>query len=158
MKFYLLVLILISCSCVDKKNETVRYGNTHNDWLANYPRPNDFTPLSLIEKLKTDTSKGGLTMVDEFPPSWVTLQDIEKLIPLISSKQSCKCLVNPYSSNLPKANSDVGGYAILFINSYRNRAKIEIGLYKCITTNEQDVNEILVWWKDFKNKPLADRR
>lgn len=90
-------------------------------------------------------------MYDKFPENWVNYKDIEKLIPLISSEKKCLNFMNVFSSHIPVNDySNVGGYAILFINSYRTKSKVKMGLYNCPKTNKKAVNEILNWWKKYK--------
>ena len=116
--------------------------------------PNQFTPFSLIKEL---TIKGDMrpinvtTMADAFPEDWVKASDIDSLISLIGSTTKANCFLNPLSSNVSRNESaDVGGYAMIFINSFRQKQKVSLGLYNCPKTNKEAVDEILKWWNEFK--------
>ena len=116
-------------------------------WLT----PKQFTPLSFIKALTMNETKPQLihetTVIDAFPDNWVKSSDLDSLITLIGSTTKCNCSLNPLSSRSPtNENADVGGYAIFFINSYRQKSKISIGLYTCPRTNKESVDEIMKWW------------
>jgi hypothetical protein len=90
-------------------------------------------------------------MVDDFPVEWVKESDIDTLIRLVTSTKKCNCFVNPLSSYIPtNQNADIGGYAIIFINSFREKSKVSLGLYSCPKTNKKSVEEINKWWTKYK--------
>jgi len=140
---YVYLLLIVSCiaNAQQKKFENL----------------DQYNPLSFIEAViiseSKDKSQVFYTMHDKFSENWVTYKDVEKLIPLISSEKKCLNFMNVYSSYIPADDySNVGGYAILFINSFRTKSKIKMGLYNCPKTNKKAVNEILIWWKKYKKK------
>ncbi len=129
---------------IQKNSDTVH-------WLT----PKEFTPLSflnaVIKQNDKDTIIQVMTMVDEFPVDWVKQSDIDTLVTLISSTKKCNCFLNPLSSYIPfNENADIGGYAIIFINSFRQKRKINLGLYSCPETEKKSVNEINKWWYEYK--------
>jgi hypothetical protein len=114
-----------------------------------------FTPISFLKLVDKKKGKDSLinvvTMVDQFPIGWVKQYDIDTLVTLIKSTKKCCCFLNPLSSFLPRNQSaEIGGYAIIFINSFRQRTKIDLGLYSCPKTDKQSVEEITKWWTNYK--------
>jgi len=86
-----------------------------------------------------------------FPVDWVKRSDIDTLMVLMNSKRKCYCTMNPLSSYIPKYDSaDVGGYAVVFINSFRNKNAIAMGLNNCPKTDTQSVREIIEWYEGFR--------
>jgi len=118
--------------------------------------PKQFTPLSFIKALTIANeverhSINVTTMADSFPNDWVKASDLDSLMALIGSTTKCNCFLNPLSSYIPtNENADIGGYAIIFINSFRQKTRISLGLYKCPKTDKESVDEILEWWRGFK--------
>ncbi|WP_245681393.1 hypothetical protein [Arcticibacter eurypsychrophilus] len=116
--------------------------------------PKQFTPLSFIKALTITNEVKHYTihvttMTDDFPDDWVKYSDLDSLMDLIGSTRKCNCFLNPLSSNIPTSdNADVGGYAIIFINSFRQKKRVSLGLYNCAKTNKESVDDILKWWKD----------
>ena len=119
-----------------------------------FKRLDSYSPSMLMEVVSRSGNGGHgvLTVVGDFPSKSVSLTDVKKLIPKIKGISPCLCLLSPISSILPDKNqtANVGGYAILLINAYRTKSDIKPGLYKCPTTNQKDVAEILTWWKALK--------
>jgi hypothetical protein len=90
-------------------------------------------------------------MHNNFPDDWVKKSDIDTLIQLIESTQKCDCYLSPLSSTIPtNVCANVGGYAIIFINSFRLKKKVDLGLYSCPKTDKKSVQEIKTWWKNYK--------
>jgi hypothetical protein len=91
-----------------------------------------------------------ITISNNFPKNWVTKKDVDSLMKLISSKDKCKCVVNPLSSYLPTHDSaNLGGYAILLVKSFKEKKKVDIGLHSCPITSNKDVAELKEWWNNF---------
>lgn len=172
------IILLISCKKIEKETiyktvtqekESITNENSNkidNDefkqsenFLKDYANPKSFNPLSLLDSLRIKKTENNVlkifTIVNEFPENWVKYEDIEKLIILIDSKENCKCLVNPLSSNIPtNEKASIGGYAVLFIKSFKNKSKIDIGLYCCPETSEKEISAIKKWWNEYqKLKP-----
>jgi hypothetical protein len=122
-------------------------------WLT----PRQFSPISflhaVIKKNSMDSFLNVITMVDEFPVNWVKLSDADTLVTLIRSTKKCNCFLNPLSSFIPTdQNADIGGYAIIFLNSFRQQTKVRLGLYSCPQTNKKSADEIMKWWTKYKMK------
>lgn len=120
-------------------------------WLT----PHEITPISFLNSVvlqnDKDTFINVITLVDEFPVDWVKPSDLDSLISLIASTKKCNCIINPLSSYIPtNMNADIGGYALLFINSFRQKSKIDFGQYSCPKTDEQSVEAINKWWIEYK--------
>ena len=91
--------------------------------------------------------KNFITIEKEFPADWVKSPDVDTLLSLIESTDRCRCVLNPISSYIPEEKANLGGYAILILNSYRNNKPLKFYLWACPTTNMKDVKEILIWNK-----------
>jgi hypothetical protein len=165
--FSLIILLFIACGQdkpakventidtiqITKQIDTLQYNSDTFHWLT----PKEFTPSSflnaVIDKNDKDTIINVITMEDDFPVDWVKHSDIDTLVKLITSTKKCKCFLNPLSSYIPtNKNADIGGYAIIFINSFRQKSKINLGLYSCPTTDQKSVEEITKWWTEYKKK------
>ena len=92
-----------------------------------------------------------ITMISIYPDDWVKESDIPILMRLINSKRKCNCITDPRAnvSLLGTDIADVGGYAIIFINSFRNKEKIQLW-HNCPKTNKKDVDDLTKWWTDYK--------
>lgn len=131
----------------------------HSFWPStySYDKPENYTPISFIESIskplrtEKDTLRIGMTMTDEFPIDWIKEKHIEYLISILDSKETCDCFINPLSSYLPLDDSaEKGGYASLFIKAYKEKEKIELGLYSCPKVNEKLNGELKKWWNEKK--------
>lgn len=138
------VLMTNEKSADTTNNQTLTQQNSDSiSWLT----PSQFTPISFLNAVVN--GKFPITMIDEFPIDWVKESDIDTLMTLINSTRKCSCFLNPYSSYIPiNDNADIGGYAIIFINSFRQKHKINLGLYSCPKTDKKSVEEITKWWNN----------
>ncbi len=170
IKYYFFSMtILLFAACVQNKptitdnsidnNQITIHTDTllQNSDTVQWLTPNDFTPISFLKAVINQNDKDTLiyviTMVDEFPVDWVKQSDIDTLVTLIASTKKCNCFLNPLSSYIPtNKNADIGGYAIIFINSFRHKSKINLGLYSCPKTDKNSVEEINKWWTEYKQK------
>ena len=138
------------------KNKAIIKNANPNEWP--YPMPSDFTPLTFIKTFSTYNNSypwdNYITISGiEFPDDWVKRADIDTLLTLIESTQKCKCVVSVLSSNIPDDNAtNIGGYAIKFINSYRNKSKYKFGTYDCPKTDAKSVEEINRWWAKYRQE------
>jgi hypothetical protein len=118
------------------------------------PTPRHFTPLTFIDALTSgyhpDFSVHITTMMGDFPENWVKRHHIDSLIILVDSKTKCNCFMNPLSSFVSNDSSEVGGYAIIFINSFRYGKKVSLGFYTCAKAEEASAEEIKKWWSKYK--------
>ncbi|MFD1015478.1 hypothetical protein [Winogradskyella rapida] len=128
-------------------------------WKPEYPfaKPENYNPISFLEQvsstLKTekDTLRIGMTMIGDFPIDWVKEEHIEHLIKLLESKEICGCYLNPLSSYIPTDDfAEKGGYAGIFIKAYKEKRKVELGLYSCPKVDEKLNAELRKWWKERK--------
>lgn len=138
------IRLIRDSNILKQKSDTIQ-------WLT----PNQFTPISFIhtaaKKSVQSNSINVITMVDDFPQNWVKDKDVDSLLAYIESTEKCNCFLNPLSSYIPVNNhADVGGYAIIFINSFRYKQKVDLGLYSCPKTDSKSVDEIRKWWADYK--------
>jgi hypothetical protein len=162
--YFLTIFLLVACGQNESKKtddklsaikqvDTLQIKSDTIHWLT----PNQFTPITFINAVtksnKQDTLINVITMVDEFPKDWIKPSDIDTLMTLIRSTKKCNCFLNPLSSFIPtKDHADIGGYAIIFINAYRQKTKVDLGLYSCPKTDKKSVDEITKWWTETKHK------
>ena len=133
--------------------DTLQTNSDSIQWLT----PKQFTPKSFISALELHNHRqhdivNVMTMYNDFPSDWVKPSDIDTLIKLISSTKKCECFLNPISSNIPTQDeyAEIGGYAIIFINAYRQKIKVDLGLYNCPKTDKKSAEEIIKWWAETK--------
>jgi hypothetical protein len=162
--YFLTIFILVACGQNESKKtndnlsainsvDTLQNNSDSTHWLT----AKQFTPLSFIAALESHQHKQNditnvMTMLDEFPSDWVKSSDIDTLITLISSTKKCECFLNPIGSYIPSKDeySNIGGYAVIFINAYRQKTKVSLGLYNCPKTDKKTVDEITKWWTETK--------
>ncbi|GAA5024544.1 hypothetical protein GCM10011506_08240 [Marivirga lumbricoides] len=120
----------------------------------NWPEPEDYTPLSFIEEVRIRDGEHGdtlfrvLTMIDKFSNDWVKRNDIDTLMNLIQSTEKCACFLNPLSSYIPIDDyAEIGGFARLFIQSYKENQPIDLGLYLCPKVDKLKNEELTQWWR-----------
>ncbi len=167
--FIILVFSVISNSCghsqlnLDKINpvDSLRVNNMQDTTLkvdsnnnsSFYLVPEQFTPLIFIKAITStrhpNFSINLTTILGDFPKNWVRRQHIDSLILLVNSKVKCNCLIRLESSLITRDSSDIGGYAILFINSFRHNKKVSCGLNTCAKTEIESVDEINKWWTKY---------
>jgi hypothetical protein len=168
--FFLTIIIIcfVACGQNDKvhciksidTNQIMKSMDTLRDEMVSYNwlTPAQFTSISFLNDVAYKSNENHkinvISMVDEFPNDWVNESDIDTLITLIQSTRKARCFLDPQSSYLPISdNADIGGYAIIFINSFRHKTKtkINLGLYNCPKTDDKSVAEILKWWISYKH-------
>lgn len=54
------------------------------------------------------------------------------------------------SSYIPTGFAEKGGYAGIFINSFKERKRVDLGLYSCPKVNEDLNEELRNWWNERK--------
>jgi hypothetical protein len=127
-------------------------------WTPTYsfPKPEDYTPLSFInfvsKSIATNSTNStlGMSMTNEFPMHWVKEEHIEGLFKILESKEKCGCFLNPLSSYIPTGNAEKGGYAGIFLKSFKEEEKIDLGLYSCPKVDEGLNEELRNWWNERK--------
>lgn len=146
-------------SIKDDKDWTYDFGDSAFfesmlDRKHNFPTPSDYSPIEFIntvsQKLIIDNKETlpGISMIEKFPKGWVKFEHIETLMSLIDNKDSCGCYLNPMSSYLPTGYGQKGGFAALFIESYKNNEELNLGLYLCPKIDENLNAELKTWWKN----------
>ncbi|MEN2413876.1 hypothetical protein [Flavobacterium mesophilum] len=90
-------------------------------------------------------------MYGEFPNKWVKPNDVEYLISIIDSKEKCCGYMNTFSSHISSENGEVGGFAIIFLDSYISKTKINLGANCNPKTNNESIIRIKNWYKNSKD-------
>ncbi|GIQ56915.1 hypothetical protein Flavo103_00510 [Flavobacterium collinsii] len=127
------------------------------DFVSN-PKIKDLDPKSLImlfrEKYNPDSILNTVTLSGDFPENWVKPNDVAYLISIMRSKEKCCGYTNIFSSTLSDDHGEIGGFAIIFLNSYISNTKINLGLNCNPKVDEESVIKIEKWFKKttyFKN-------
>lgn len=110
----------------------------------------DLEPKSFIAICKqryNKTAFNSVTMSGEFPDNWVKPKDVKYLISIMHSKEKCCGYMNIFSSHLSSEDAEVGGFAIIFLNSYITKTKINLGLNSYPKTDEELIKKIESWHK-----------
>ncbi len=160
LKFISVAIVFFSLSCEPKRYSNPCYVMTDTSeyemdngnplWLS----ARKISLASFINHVKcrdhTAREFYGLIIENNFPENWIKPSDIDSLIPLVNSRQKCNCIVNPKSSIMEKDSAELGGYAIAFIDAFRENRKFEFGLNFCPKTNERKSDELIKWWNEIK--------
>jgi len=93
-----------------------------------------------------------ITLAGEFPENWVKSDDIDYLVSLINSNKKCCGYMNVYSSYISTDHGEIGGFAIIFLNSYINKTKIKLGLNCNPKTDKKSIEKIENWYRNEYNK------
>ena len=89
-------------------------------------------------------------MVDEFPIDWVKKEQIDTLVSMLNSNDTCECFLNPLSSTIPNDVAEKGGYAAIFIKAFKEKKAVSFGLYSCPKVNKELNKELITWWNKTK--------
>jgi hypothetical protein len=132
--------------------------NFKNDKIGQHKflYPKDFTPQSFITLFTKQYNKNktlnNITMAGEFPNNWVKPKDVGYLISIMRSKQKCCNYMNVFSSHILNEKSEVGGFAIIFLNSYISGNRINLGLNCSPKTNLKEIQKIENWYNNVNHK------
>ncbi|OXA77530.1 hypothetical protein SAMN05444397_102594 [Flavobacterium aquidurense] len=116
--------------------------------------PKDLDPKSFITLFTERYNKrltNFVTLGGEFPENWVKPNDIQYLISIMHSKQKCCGYMNIFSSYISNDNAEVGGFAIIFLNSYISQTKINLGLNCNPKTDPDSIKQIEMWYQEQTN-------
>lgn len=120
--------------------------------------PKDLDPKTFItifkEKYNKDSKINFVTMMGEFPENWVKPKDVPYLISIINSKEKCCGYMHIFSSYMSNEDAEVGGFAIIFLNSYITKTKIDLGSNSNPKTDKESINKIEDWYRNTKNKKI----
>ncbi|MFH6995793.1 hypothetical protein [Flavobacterium sp. FlaQc-48] len=152
----LLVFILLAASYLfydfKTKKENFGYLNPKTEKKnSKILYPKDLDPKSFIalftENYNKDSKLNFVTMTGDFPYNWVKPNDVHYLISVMRSKEKCCGYMNTFSSFISSENGEVGGFAIIFLNSYISKTKINMGLNCNPGTNIESVRKIEKWYQ-----------
>ncbi|KQB39183.1 hypothetical protein [Flavobacterium aquidurense] len=117
--------------------------------------PKDLDPKSFIKLFKERYNKtpiNSMSMMGDFPENWVKSNNVEYLMSIMNSREKCCGYMNVFSSFISNENAEVGGFAIIFLNSYISKTKINLGLNCNPKTDEESVKKIENWYRNMKDK------
>ncbi len=152
--------IIVCFGFVNKKSnrenyQEIRINNKAKDSVKTL-RPKDLNVKSFIklftEKYVENKKLNLITLSGEFPENWVKDDDVDYLMSLIKSKKKCCSYINIYSSLITTEQAEVGGFAIIFMNSFIENKKINLGLANSPKTDIKAIERIEMWYKNRKNK------
>ncbi|WP_167613614.1 hypothetical protein [Maribellus sediminis] len=107
----------------------------------------------MTENYHANSKLNFVTFKGEFPLNWIKKEDIEYLISIIHSKKKCCSYKHYYSSYISSDYAEVGGFAIIFLNSFINNKKINLGLNSNPRTDEKSIKKINNWYlNEFKKE------
>jgi len=117
----------------------------------------DHNPKQFLEEFiiinsenSTKIATSYITFLINFPNNWIKEDDLGYLFSIIDSKVLCKTITSPLNSNIPSIPVYLGGYAQLFLTSYKENKRITYGLYLSPPKNKITSDELKKWWT--KNK------
>lgn len=131
----------------DLEANTTRYYKNLN--------PKNLDPKSFINLLKERYNKtliNSVSMVGDFPDNWVKPSEVHYLMSIMHSKEKCCGYMNVFSSHISTEDAEVGGFAIVFLNSYISKTKINLGLNNYPKTNKQSIKKIEDWYRNSSPK------
>ena len=143
-------LVSLSCTEKSKKNEynSPKFSlNTNNKNDIKDLNAKSFIDLCL-KNYKENNNFNLLVFSGDFPQNWVKKEDIVYLIHIIDSKQKCCGYMNVFSSHINLDYAEVGGFAILFIKSYKENKQLNFGLNSNPKVDEKEIEIILNWYKN----------
>ena len=146
----ILVVQLSSCRNENKVVNSVEKGNEE-------PKFYDLDTLELTEFMEIIKDKRSnsnhATFSGDFKKAFINSENVKTLIPLIHSKERCKCSMNVLSSKMDNSDyAEMGGVAIYFIEDFRNARNPKLGLWTCPKADDKKAIKIETWWKAVKNK------
>ncbi|MDR6760529.1 hypothetical protein J2Y38_000708 [Flavobacterium sp. 2755] len=116
--------------------------------------PKDLDPKSFIllfkEKYNKKSPLNFVSMLGDFPENWVQPKDVEYLISVMNSKEKCCGYMNLFSSTLLTEDAEVGGFAIIFLNSYISHTKIDLGSNSNPKVDKESIKKIEDWYRNTK--------
>ena len=105
------------------------------------------------EKYKKNSKFNSITLAGEFPENWVKSTDVQYLMSILNSKKKCCNYMNVFSSTFSNEEAEVGGFAIIFLNSYIYHTKINLGLNTAPKTDAKSIQKINNWYQKKTKKP-----
>ncbi len=136
------------------KKDKLKFTSIEDLVQKKYPKtlaPKDLDPKSFItlftKKYNKNSKVNFVTLSGEFPKNWVKPNDIQYLISIIHSKQKCCGYMNIFSSFISNDNAEVGGFAIIFLNCYISRTKINLGLNCNPKVDLASIKKIETWYR-----------
>jgi hypothetical protein len=149
---YLLYYLRISHTDKDNfKNINSENLSTNKTKCYKILSPKDLDPKSFIKLFTEEYNKNSklnfVTLSGEFPKNWVRPNDIKYLISIMHSQEKCCGYMHIFSSHMLSDNAEVGGFAIIFLNSYISNTKINLGLNCNPKTDQEAIKKIENWYK-----------
>lgn len=153
-KITLLLLLLITLLGVGYLFYNFKINKTKKEYNKTLS-PKDLDPKSFIEVFKERYNKtpiNSISMMGDFPENWVKSNDVEYLMSIMDSSEKCCGYMNSFSSFISNENGEVGGFAIIFLNSYISKTKINLGLNCNPKMDQESVRKIETWYRNTTNK------
>ncbi len=138
---------------VEKDN--IEFASIEDLIQKEYPKtlcPKDLNPKSFIalftERYNKNSRFNFVTMIGDFPENWVKPNDVQYLISIMHSREKCCGYMNLFSSHMLSKNGEVGGFALIFLNSYISQTKINLGLNCNPKTDLESIKKIEKWYNN----------
>jgi hypothetical protein len=136
-----ITLIFFGCKKSEMKKETT----------TNRKSASEYSPIGFIKELKKENNFNVFSTEDDLSKNWIKRTDLDSLISLVDSNESCSCYLNPLSSYIPKDSAEVGGFAIEFLKAFKENRKVNLGSYCCPKVDKKEAVELKDWFKNYNN-------
>ena len=148
----ILFLTGFSIKNIEAKNSLIIQKKENSKDYSTFIEIKDLDPKKFIELfIKNYDPKKKLNFVTisgDFPKDWVKKKDLEYLIGKINSEQKCCGYMNVFSSFISSENAEVGGFAIIFLKSYKENKKINLGLNSNTKIDKREIEILMNWYKN----------
>jgi hypothetical protein len=138
------------------KENTKTFDFKDLDAQKKFLKVSDLNPKSFIilfkKKYNKDSPFHFVSIMGDFPNNWVKPNDVQYLMSIMHSKEKCCGYMNVYSSTLLTEDAEVGGFAIIFLNSYISKTKINLGSNSNPKTDKESIEKIKNWYHNTINK------
>lgn len=139
---------------IEVKTNLITHKKENNKDYSKFIEIKDLDPKKFIELfIKNYDPKKKLNFVTvsgDFPKDWVKKKYLEYLIGKINSEQKCCGYMNVFSSFISSENAEVGGFAIIFLKSYKENTKINLGLNSNPKIDKKEIEILMNWYKNKK--------
>ena len=109
--------------------------------------------IEICEKNYNENEKlNFVTFIGDFEENWVKKNDLEYLISKINSKKKCCGYMNIFSSFISSENAEIGGFALIFLKSFKEKSTINLGLNSNPKFEKTESQKIIIWYENYGKK------
>jgi|GEM_PF-5440113 len=147
MKFIILICFVVAFqSALAQTNDSVRAQSDSIPFLSF----DDMSATEFFDFIRNHPYRDTkvLTVQGDCKAGWVKEDDVHYLIRFIRSQEKVPCLNHFFSSFWPDKGSELGGYALDLIMSYRYNSAFFEGLYHCTVSNNSRADKYEQWYRE----------